>query len=123
MCIRDRVARVPPAKGDASAPFAMLVSILEYDSYLGRVLTGRILSGTARINMPVKSLTHDGKKIEESRLTKLNAFRGIQRVPVETAEAGDIVSVAGLSDTTVSHTICAPEVMQPVAANPIDPPT
>jgi GTP-binding protein len=101
----------------------MLVSILEYDSYLGRVLTGRILSGTARLNMPVKSLTHDGETIEESRLTKLNAFRGIERVPVELAEAGDIIAVAGLGETTVAHTICAPEVTTPIAANPIDPPT
>jgi GTP-binding protein len=117
------VARVPPAKGDPAAPFAMLVSILEYDSYLGRVLTGRILSGTARLNMPVKSLSRDGETIEQSRLTKLNAFRGIERVPVEVAEAGDIISVAGLGETTVAHTICAPEVTEPLAANPIDPPT
>ena len=117
------VARVPPAQGDPNAPFEMLVSILEYDSYLGRVLTGRIHAGTARINMPVKSLSFDGKVVEELRMTKLLTFRGIERVPIEEAMAGDIVAIAGLGETTVAHTICAPEVMEPVAANPIDPPT
>jgi len=117
------VSHVPPAKGDADAPFAMLVSILEYDSYLGRVLTGRIMSGTARMNMALKALTRDGIEVESGRMTKLLAFRGILRVPVEEAAAGDIVAIAGLSETTVAHTICAPEVTQPIAATPIDPPT
>ncbi len=117
------VRHVPPAKGNAAAPFSMLVSILEYNSYVGRVLTGRILSGTARVNMPLKSLRRDGAQIEEARLTRLLAFRGIQRVPVEEAAAGDIVAIAGLGETTVADTICAPEVTQPIASTPIDPPT
>ncbi len=74
----------------------MLVSILEYDSFLGRILTGRIYSGTAKVGMPIKSLSLDGKQIEQGRLTKLLAFDGIKRVPVEEAQAGDIVAVAGL---------------------------
>jgi GTP-binding protein len=117
------IAQVPKAEGDANLPFAMLVSILEYDAYLGRVLTGRIMSGTARVNMAVKSLDRDRTTLEAARLTKLLAYRGIQRVPVEAAEAGDIIAIAGLRETTVAHTVCDPEVTAPIAALPIDPPT
>jgi GTP-binding protein len=101
----------------------MLVTTLEYDSYLGRVLTGRIHSGRARANMTVKSLRPDGTAIEQGRLTKLLAFRGIERVPVEEVEAGDIVAIAGLTETTVADTICDPAVETPIAAQAIDPPT
>ena len=87
------------------------------------MLTGLIASGTARMNMAVKSLSRDGKVIEEARLTKLLAFRGLERKPVEEAEAGDIIAIAGLAETTVADTICAPEVMAPLPANPVDPPT
>ncbi|GIK99845.1 MAG: GTP-binding protein [Alphaproteobacteria bacterium] len=117
------VRHVPAPKADPDAPFAMLVTTLEYDPYLGRVLTGRIHSGRARINMNVHALGQDGAEIESARLTKLLSFRGIERVPVEEAEAGDIVAIAGLADTTVADTICASEVTDPVPAQPIDPPT
>jgi len=117
------VRHVEPPKGDKDAPFAMLATTLEADPYLGRVLTGRILSGTAKVNMPVKSMGRDGKVIEQGRLSKLLSFRGLERVPVEFAEAGDIIAVAGLTDTTVADTICAPEVSEPIASTPIDPPT
>jgi GTP-binding protein len=117
------VAHVPPPRADPDAPFAMLATTLEYDPYLGRVLTGRINSGVARINMPVKSLGRDGRVIEQARLTKLRAFRGLERRPIEEAQAGDIVAVAGLALTTVADTICAPEVTEALAADPVDPPT
>jgi len=117
------VAHVVPPVADETGPFAMLATTLEYDSYLGRVLTGRIHSGTARLNMPVKVMTRDGATRETARLTKLLAFRALKRVPIESARAGDIVAVAGLAETTVSDTICAPEVTTPIAAQPIDPPT
>ncbi|MBL8676383.1 MAG: translational GTPase TypA [Alphaproteobacteria bacterium] len=117
------IKNVPMAEGDATTPFSMLVTTLEADPYLGRILTGRILSGTARVNMPVKSLDRDGKPLEQTRLTKLLAFRGLERLPIEVAEAGDIVAVAGFEKTTVSDTICVPEVMEPLKALPIDPPT
>ncbi|HWA45148.1 MAG TPA: translational GTPase TypA [Hypericibacter adhaerens] len=117
------VRHVPAPEADAEAPFAMLVTTLEYDSYLGRVLTGRIHSGRARANMTVKSLRPDGTAIEQGRLTKLLAFRGIERVPVEEVEAGDIVAIAGLTETTVADTICDPAVETPIAAQAIDPPT
>ena len=90
------VRHVPPPKGDAEAPFAMLATTLEYDSYLGRVLTGRIHSGTAKLNMQVKSMSPDGRVIEQARLTKLLAFRGLERVAIEEAAAGDIIAIAGL---------------------------
>ena len=117
------LAHVPPPHADPDAPFSMLATTLDYDPYLGRVLTGLIHSGVARLNMPVKSLSRDGRVIEQARLTKLQAFRGLDRRPIEEARAGDIIAVAGLALTTVADTICAPEVMEPLAADPIDPPT
>jgi GTP-binding protein len=116
-------AHVAPPDGDPDRPFAMLATTLDYDPYLGRVLTGRIENGVARVNMAVKSLGRDGRPIETARLTKLLAFRGLERRPVDEVRAGDIVAVAGLAATTVADTICAPEVMAPLAAPPIDPPT
>ena len=107
----------------ADAPFAMVASILEYDNFLGRVLTGRVEQGRARLNMPVKVLRADGIVVETGRLTKLLSFRGLDRVPVEEAEAGDIIAVAGLSEATVPDTIGAPELAAPLPAIPVDPPT
>ncbi len=117
------VSHVPPPKVDVDAPFAMVASILEYDNFLGRVLTGRVEQGRARLNMPVKVLSEDGTVIETGRMTKLLSFRGLERVPVEEAAAGDIVAVAGLSDATVPNTIGAPELAAPLPAIPVDPPT
>jgi GTP-binding protein len=117
------VAHVPPPQAHPELPFAMLATTLEYDPYLGRVLTGLISQGTARINMEVKSLSRDGRKIEEARLTKLLAFRGLDRRPITEAEAGDIIAIAGLEATTVADTICAPEQMEALPSMPVDPPT
>jgi GTP-binding protein len=101
----------------------MLVTTLESDPYVGRVLTGRIESGVITLNRPIKSLSYDGREIERSRATRLLAFRGLARVPVERAEAGDIIAIAGLEETTVADTICDVSVSAPLPANPIDPPT
>jgi len=117
------VGHVTPPAGDPETPFAMLATTLELDPYLGRVLTGRILSGRARLNMPVKSLSRDGAVLEEGRLSKLLAFRGLKRVPIDEAAAGDIIAVAGLAETTVADTLCALDVTTPIAAQAIDPPT
>src|SRR6267154_2585931 len=117
------LAHDPPPQADPDAPFSMLATTLDYDPYLGRVLTGLIHSGVARLNMPVKSLGRDGRVIEQARLTKLQAYRGLERRPIEEARAGDIIAVAGLAQTTVADTICAPEVTTPLAADPIDPVT
>ena len=104
-------------------PFRMLGTILEANPYLGRVVTGRITSGSVKPNQMAKVLDHEGKLIEEGRISKVLAFRGLERVPVEESEAGDIVALAGLPQATVSHTICAPEVETPLPAQPMDPPT
>ena len=117
------IAHIPPPQADPEGPFAMLASTLEYDSYLGRVLTGRIHSGVARVNMAVHALARDGRVIEEARMTKLLAFRGLERVPIERAEAGDIIAVAGLERATVADTLAVPEVTAPLEAQPVDPPT
>ena len=120
----ELVLRHVPAPGkDASKPFAMTASILEADNFLGRILTGRVEQGTARVNMPVKILRADGSVAETGRLTKLLSFRGLERVPVETAEAGDIIAIAGLEAGTIPDTVCAPEVDAPLEAIPVDPPT
>jgi GTP-binding protein len=111
----------PPAVADG--PFRMLGTILEANPYLGRIVTGRITSGTVKPNQGVKVLDRDGNVVDEGRVTKVLAFRGLERTGVDEAEAGDIVAVAGLPEATVSHTICAPDVAAPLPAQPIDPPT
>ncbi len=117
------VKHVPPPTCNPDEKFAMLATIIESDPYLGRILTGRINTGKAKVNMPVKALSPDGKIIEQGRLTKLLAFRGVERIPVEQAVAGDIIAIAGLGAPTVADTICDPAVMTPIPAQPIDPPT
>jgi len=104
-------------------PFRLLGTILEANPYLGRIVTGRISSGSIAPNQAVKVLDHDGKLIEQGRVSKVLAFRGLDRVGLDEAMAGDIVSIAGLPNATVAHTICAPEVTAPLPAQPIDPPT
>ncbi|HZL40604.1 MAG TPA: translational GTPase TypA [Pseudolabrys sp.] len=106
-----------------AGPFRLLGTILEANPYLGRLVTGRITSGSAKPNQNVKVLDHDRKLIETGRITKLLAFRGIERVPVDEADAGDIVAIAGLPEATVAMTICDPSVETPIPAQPIDPPT
>ncbi len=114
---------VPPPKADAEGPFVMLATTLENDPFLGRVLTGRIQSGSVAANMPVKAIRRDGKAVEQTKVTKILAFRGLERVALDSADAGDIVALAGFSTATVADTLCAPEVETPIAADPVDPPT
>ncbi|HET8971816.1 MAG TPA: translational GTPase TypA [Pseudolabrys sp.] len=106
-----------------SGPFRLLGTILEANPYLGRIVTGRITSGSVKPNQQVKVLDHDGKLIESGRVTKVLAFRGLERTAVEEAAAGDIVAIAGLPNATVAMTICDPLVEMPLPAQPIDPPT
>ncbi|MBO1079744.1 translational GTPase TypA [Roseomonas haemaphysalidis] len=117
------LSHVPQPTVDASAPFAMNASILEADPFLGRILTGRIEQGIAKTNMPVRVLRQDGSIVETGRLTKLMTFSGLDRVPVDEVQAGDICAIAGLSDATIPDTIASPEVTEPLPAIPIDPPT
>ena len=104
-------------------PFRLLGTILEANPYLGRIITGRIASGSVKPNQAVKVLSRDGKTVETGRISKILAFRGLERVPLEIAEAGDIVAIAGLSKGTVADTFCDPTVETPIQAQAIDPPT
>ncbi|HSU07469.1 MAG TPA: translational GTPase TypA [Acetobacteraceae bacterium] len=117
------IRHVPAPRVDLEAPFAMVATILEYDNFLGRVLTGRIEQGRARLNMPVKVLHASGAVVETGRMTKLLSFRGLDRLPVEQAEAGDIIAIAGLTEATIPDTIGAPDLAAPLPAIPVDPPT
>ena len=107
----------------ADGPFRMLATTVEYDPFLGRVLTGRISSGSVTLNATVKAIHPDGTFVEQGRLTKVLAFRGLKREGVDRAEAGDIVALAGLGEATVADTICDPEVEEAIHADPVDPPT
>jgi len=117
------VGHVPEPGLDTEAEFAMLATLLDRDPFLGRILTGRIEAGRLDVNMPIRAIDVDGNTVEDGRATKVFAFRGLERVPVETAQAGDIVAIAGLTKATVSNTIGATTVTAPIAARPIDPPT
>lgn len=114
---------VPAPSVDKEAPFTMLATILDYDPYLGRILTGKIYSGIATANMPIKAININGDVLEQGRLTKLFVFRGVEKVAVDRAEAGDIIAIAGLVKGSVADTISALEASDPIEATPIDPPT
>jgi len=116
------IDHVPPPKV-SNGPFRMLATTLEADPYLGRILTGRIAAGQVRANQAVKAIRHDGSVIETGRISKVLAFRGLERQPIEVGEAGDIVAISGLTEATVADTIADPAVTEPLAAQPIDPPT
>jgi len=113
----------PKAVARADEPFQILSVLIESDPFLGRLLTGRIESGKATPGLAIKALSRDGKEIERGRITKVLAFRGLKRQPIEDAEAGDIVAIAGLSKATVADTLCALDVTEALPAQPIDPPT
>jgi GTP-binding protein len=113
---------VPPPIVE-EGPFRLLATTLEADPYLGRVLTGRISSGSVKPNQTIKAMRRDGSLIETARVTKVLAFRGLERTAVDLAEAGDIVAIAGISQATVADTLCDPAVDKPFLAQPIDPPT
>jgi len=112
-----------PAPRIERGPFRMLTTTLEADPYLGRILTGRITSGSVRPNQLVTALRHDGGAIEQARVTKVLAFRGLERQAIDAGEAGDIVALAGLVEATVADTVCDPLIAVPLPAQPVDPPT
>ncbi|MET0246137.1 MAG: GTP-binding protein, partial [Sphingomonas sp.] len=117
------VDHVPPPALDVDAPFTFLVTLLDRDNFLGRVLTGRVTSGKVKVNQAIHALDMDGNVIETGRASKILSFRGLDRVPVDEAQAGDIISLAGLTVATVSNTIADTSVSVPIQAQPIDPPT
>ena len=114
---------VPAPDVEIDAPFAMLATLLDSDPYLGRCLVGRVFQGRACVNATVRGLNLDGQVVETGRLTKLLRFEGTARVPVDKVTAGDIVCIAGLTNSSVSDTICVPAVTEPLRSTPIDPPT
>src|SRR5439155_16461060 len=87
------VSHVPHPRVDAG-PFRMLATLLDRDPFLGRILTGRIDSGKLSVNMPIKAIDVNGNPVEEGRATKIFAFRRLERVPVESAAAGQAVAIA-----------------------------
>jgi len=111
----------PPHVEDG--PFRMLGTILEANPYLGRVVTGRITAGSVKPNQTIKVIDRNGAFIEQGRVSKVLSFRGLERRGIEEGNAGDIVSIAGLPEANVAHTLCALEVTEPLPAQPIDPPT
>ena len=123
LIVEDVPAPRPQKLAGEEHPFKMLVTTLEADNFLGRILTGRIESGVITTNRNIKALNRAGEVIEKTRVTKLLAFRGLARVPVERAEAGDIVAIAGLETATVADTLCDLTVDTPIPSHPIDPPT
>ncbi len=116
------IRHVPPPKV-SDGPFRMLATTIEADPFLGRILTGRISSGLVKPNMTVKALSRDGVFVEQGRVTKVLAFRGLERQGIEEGVAGDIVAIAGLTKATVADTICDLQVAEALPAQPIDPPT
>ncbi|WP_296612346.1 translational GTPase TypA [Sphingomonas sp.] len=117
------VEHVPPPSVDVDAPFTFLVTLLDRDNFLGRILTGRVNSGVVKLNQPIHALDDAGNIIETGRASKLMSFHGLERVPVEEARAGDIISLAGLAVATVANTIADTSVTEALHAQPIDPPT
>jgi len=119
----DLVVSHVPEPTTQEGPFSMLATTLEADPFLGRILTGRITSGTITPNETIKVLNREGGEVERGRITKLLSFDGLERTGVEQAKAGDIVAIAGLSKATVSDTLCDVGVTTPLASEPVDPPT
>jgi len=119
----DLVLQHVPAPAVEEGPFRLLATTIESNPFLGRILTGRIRSGSVKPNMAVKAIGVDGRQVEVGRISQVLGFRGLERVPVESAEAGDIVALAGLTTATVADTICDPAVTEGLHAQPIDPPT
>jgi len=104
-------------------PFQMLATTLSADPFIGRILTGRVEAGTLKAGETIKALSRTGEKIEQFRVSKILAFRGLAQQPIDRAEAGDIVTIAGMTKATVADTLCDPSMETPIPAQPIDPPT
>ena len=119
------IAHVPAPRQvkDAGKPFRMLATTLSADPFIGRILTGRVESGTLRVGEQLKALNRTGDKLEQFRVTKVLAFRGLNQTAIEEAIAGDIVTLAGMSKATVADTLCSLDQDVPLPAQPIDPPT
>jgi len=114
---------VPAPTVEPNAPFAMLVTLLHSDPYLGRILVGKVYNGTAKVNMPVTAMNLKGGRVEQGKLTKLQRFQGLERMPTDEVQAGDIIAIAGMQKASVADTIGDPALEAPIPSTPIDPPT
>ena len=119
----DLVLEHVPEPKTEDGPFRLLATTISADNFLGRVLTGRIASGTIKPNQSLKALSRNGELIEQFRVSKVLAFRGLEQSPIEEGRAGDIVSLTGMQKATVADTLCDPSIDEPIQAQPIDPPT
>lgn len=106
----------PPPADDETAPFAMVVTMMGHDAYLGRLLTGRVAQGRIAINDKIHALSADGTVVDEGRATGLFVAQALSRLPVSVACAGDVVTVAGLPNATVGQTVCSLELLAPLSA-------
>ena len=122
----DLIVRHVPAPAQIARqdePFSMLATTLSADPYLGRILTGRVETGKITTGTSLKALSRDGERLEQFRVTKILAFRGLSQAPIDEAVAGDIVTLAGMTKATVADTLCALELDTALPSQPIDPPT
>jgi len=117
------IHRVRSPPGDLTKPFSMLVTQLEANDFLGKLLVGRVQTGRIKVGDPIKALSPEGTVIGESKVTKLMFRVGVEQIIVPEACAGDIVDIAGLPQGTLNHTLCNPAVPAPLPSTPIDPPT
>ena len=117
------LSHVPKPKIQEKSEFSMLATLLDYHEFLGRVLTGKVYSGAIKANEMIKAMDLNGDTVEKFRVTKLFSFKGPEMIPVEEAQAGDIIAIAGMQNATVSNTLCHVDVAEPIPSTPIDPPT
>ncbi|EGC29569.1 hypothetical protein DICPUDRAFT_42693 [Dictyostelium purpureum] len=103
-------------------PFSMLVTNLESDPFVGRIVTGKVYSGKAKIGSPLRVVTMSGDVIEEGKITKIFCRRATERIILEEGEAGDIIGIAGFPNATVTNSIIAEGIKEAIPAIPIDPP-
>jgi GTP-binding protein len=116
------INNVPPPRGDINAPLQMLVANLDASDYLGRIAIGRIFNGQVKLNQPVAVCKLNGT-IEQTKVTKMFTFEGLKRVETETAQAGDIICLAGIEDITIGETIADAENPKAIPPIAIDEPT
>ena len=114
---------IPSVTGTVDEPFSLNVRVIQSDPFLGRILTGRVETGRLKLNANVKALNREGTLVQRARVTKILGFRGLERVAIDEAAAGDIVALAGFDTATVADTLCDESVNVPLKTQPVDPPT
>ena len=119
----DAIAeRMPPPPGDPDAPLQVLVANLDASDYLGRIAIGRIVNGRVATGDAI-AVTKLGGAVEETRVTKLYVFNGLERMEVAQAAAGDVICLTGIDDITIGETITSPDDPRPIPPMHVDEPT